>query len=94
MSGIWIRFSALNCRDEELEQSAEAKNSVHCFRQRRRTMSIYTALHNLAIEWHAAREEARTRRMIASLPVEVQKDIGWPDSVVSRTTAGRRDLSH
>ena len=57
-------------------------------------MSIYTALHNLAIEWHAAREEARTRRMIASLPVEVQKDIGWPDSVVSRTTAGRRDLSH
>jgi len=32
--------------------------------------------------------------MIASLPVEVQKDIGWPDSVVSRTTAGRRDLSH
>ena len=41
-------------------------------------MSVYTALHTLASEWRAHREEARTRRIVASLPVEIQKDIGWP----------------
>ena len=43
-------------------------------------MSIYSALSHYAAEWRAARNEARTYRVIGSLPREVQKDIGWPDA--------------
>jgi len=42
-------------------------------------MSIYSALSHFAAEWRIARAEARTYRIIGSLPREVQKDIGWPD---------------
>lgn len=47
-------------------------------------MSIYRSLIDLAAEWRAERDEARTLRMIGSLPREIQKDIGWPDVHVSR----------
>jgi hypothetical protein len=47
-------------------------------------MSVYTALSHLATEWRSAREEARTRRIISSLPAEIQKDIGWPDAQANR----------
>jgi hypothetical protein len=30
------------------------------------------------------RDEARTTRLIASLPRSIQKDIGWPDGYPSR----------
>ena len=53
-------------------------------------MSIYSALSHLAAEWRITREEARTRRAIESLPVELQKDIGWPDSHTIRVAARRR----
>ncbi|MGO4835330.1 hypothetical protein AB4144_24040 [Rhizobiaceae sp. 2RAB30] len=47
-------------------------------------MSIYSALSHFAGEWRAARAEARTSRIIGSLPLEVQKDIGWPDGHPTR----------
>jgi hypothetical protein len=53
-------------------------------------MSVYSALSHLAAEWRSAREEARTRRIIESLPADVQKDIGWPDSQTIRHAARRR----
>ena len=53
-------------------------------------MSVYSALSHLAAEWRTAREEARTRRIIDSLPVEIQKDIGWPDSHAIRLANRRR----
>ena len=53
-------------------------------------MSVYSALSHLAAEWRTAREEARTRRAIESLPKEIQKDIGWPDSHSIRLAARRR----
>jgi hypothetical protein len=56
-------------------------------------MSVYSALSHLAAEWRSAREEARTRRIIGSLPEEIQKDIGWPDSHTIRATARRRSRS-
>ena len=43
-------------------------------------MSVFSALSNLTAELRLAREEARTRRIVNSLPIEIQKDIGWPDS--------------
>lgn len=35
-------------------------------------------------ERRIARENARTYRLVRSLPEEVQKDIGWPDGQQSR----------
>ena len=52
-------------------------------------MSIFSELSHLAAEWRTAREEARTRRIIGSLPMEIQKDIGWPDSHSIRVGARR-----
>jgi hypothetical protein len=53
-------------------------------------MSVYSTLSQLAAEWRIAREEARTRRIVSSLPLEIQKDIGWPDTHTIRTAARRR----
>jgi hypothetical protein len=53
-------------------------------------MSVYSVLSHLAAEWREAREQARTRRIIDSLPAEVQKDIGWPDTHAIREAARRR----
>jgi hypothetical protein len=53
-------------------------------------MSIYTALRELATEWQAARQEARTRAIVNALPPEIQKDIGWPDTVAIRQSARTR----
>lgn len=44
-------------------------------------MSFISALRHYATDWQAARAELRTRRIIDALPLEVQKDIGWPDAV-------------
>ncbi len=44
-------------------------------------MTLYSTLARVAADWRYARSEARTRRIIASLPVEVRKDIGWPDAI-------------
>ena len=44
-------------------------------------MSIYSTLTRFAAEWREARNEALTRQLIAALPSEIQKDIGWPDAL-------------
>lgn len=44
-------------------------------------MSFISTLRHYANDWQAARTEIRTRRIIDALPLEVQKDIGWPDAV-------------
>jgi hypothetical protein len=50
-------------------------------------MSVFSTLSNLAAELRLAREEARTRRIVDSLPIEIQKDIGWPDTFTKRIVA-------
>jgi hypothetical protein len=41
-------------------------------------MSILNAFDRYVTEFRSRREAARTERVISSLPLEVQKDIGWP----------------
>jgi hypothetical protein len=41
-------------------------------------MSILNTFDHYLIGFRTRRDQARTERMIASLPPEVQKDIGWP----------------
>lgn len=42
-------------------------------------MSVLSSLGRLAEHYNAARLRYRTERAIRSLPLEVQKDIGWPE---------------
>jgi hypothetical protein len=45
------------------------------------SMSILLAIGRIATEYHAARARYQTERAILSLPIELQKDIGWPQTV-------------
>lgn len=56
-------------------------------------MSVYSTLSAIASEWRSARDEARTRRIISTLPAEIQKDIGWPIGNASRPLALTSALS-
>lgn len=48
-------------------------------------MSILSTIGRLATEFSAARARYQTERSIGSLPLELQKDIGWPETFDSRT---------
>ena len=43
-------------------------------------MSILSSLGRIATEFRAARARYQTERAIRSLPIELQKDIGWPEA--------------
>ena len=47
-------------------------------------MSILASIGRIAAEFSAARARHQTARTIRSLPVEIQKDIGWPDALETR----------
>ena len=47
-------------------------------------MSILSSIGRLATEFSAARARYQTERAIHALPIELQKDIGWPDVYESR----------
>lgn len=53
-------------------------------------MTIYSTLARVAADWRHARSAARTRRVIAALPVDIRKDIGWPDALENDTRPGAR----
>lgn len=48
-------------------------------------MSILSSIGRLATEFSAARSRYQTERAIHSLPIELQKDIGWPEAADTRT---------
>ena len=43
-------------------------------------MSILSTIGRLAAEYSQARARYLTERSIHALPIELQKDIGWPDA--------------
>ena len=52
-------------------------------------MSWFSKIWHPSEEAIIARENARTYRLIRSLPEEIQKDIGWPDAQDSRRIRGQ-----
>lgn len=44
-------------------------------------MSILSSIGRIATEYSAARTRARTERVLRSLPIELRRDIGWPETV-------------
>lgn len=47
-------------------------------------MSILSTIGRLAAEYNEARVRYLTERSIQALPIELQKDIGWPDTYETR----------
>ena len=54
-------------------------------KKRGNEMSILSSIGRIAAEFSAARARHQTERSIRSLPIELQKDIGWPDAFDSDT---------
>jgi hypothetical protein len=52
-------------------------------------MSILSTIGRLAQDYRRTRRRYHTERQIRSLPLEVQKDIGWPDIVRRDVVATR-----
>lgn len=44
-------------------------------------MSILSAIERIARDYSAVRARYLTERRIHDLPLEIQKDIGWPDAI-------------
>ncbi len=42
-------------------------------------MSILSSIGRIATEFSAARVRYQTERALRALPIELQKDIGWPE---------------
>lgn len=59
-------------------QSARITASGHT--ERKSIMSILSSLSRIAADFSAARARYQTERTIRSLPIELQKDIGWPEA--------------
>ncbi|WP_157016140.1 hypothetical protein [Mesorhizobium xinjiangense] len=43
-------------------------------------MSILSTISHLAVAVRERRSRARTERIIGTLPADIRKDIGWPDT--------------
>jgi hypothetical protein len=52
--------------------------------RKERVMSILSTIGRLAAEYSEARARYLTERSIHALPIELQKDIGWPGAYESR----------
>ncbi|MER9582907.1 hypothetical protein [Mesorhizobium sp. M0276] len=50
-------------------------------------MTILSSIGRIAAEFSAARARYQTERAIRSLPIELQKDIGWPEASDAKTNA-------
>ncbi|PWK69104.1 hypothetical protein [Aminobacter sp. AP02] len=48
-------------------------------------MSILSSIGRIASQLNAAHTRYRSARSISSLPLELQKDIGWPETFDSKT---------
>lgn len=48
-------------------------------------MSILSTIGRITNEFSAARARHQTERTIRALPLELQKDIGWPEAIDSKT---------
>ncbi|MER8966322.1 hypothetical protein NKI25_11415 [Mesorhizobium sp. M0808] len=52
-------------------------------------MSVLSSIGRVAARYSAARARYRSERAILSLPIELRKDIGWPEIVVDAQNSPR-----
>ncbi|MEI8702464.1 hypothetical protein LRP31_12980 [Mesorhizobium mediterraneum] len=56
-------------------------------------MSILSSVGRIATRYSAARARYRSERAILSLPIELRKDIGWPEIVIDPQNSPRIGLA-
>ena len=56
-------------------------------------MSILSSVGRIATSYSAARARYRSERALLSLPIELRKDIGWPEIVVDAQNSRRIAIS-
>jgi hypothetical protein len=56
-------------------------------------MSILSSVGRIANRYSAARARYRSERALLSLPIELRKDIGWPEIVVDAQNRPRIAIS-
>lgn len=60
---------------------------LHGHKQKENAMFILQGISRLATEYSRVRSRYLTERSVRALPLEIQKDIGWPDLQTSRPSA-------
>ncbi|TIM29185.1 MAG: hypothetical protein E5Y63_16500 [Mesorhizobium sp.] len=56
-------------------------------------MSILSSVGRIATRYSAARARYRSERALLALPIELRKDIGWPEIVVDAQNGRRIAIS-
>ncbi|RUV24204.1 MULTISPECIES: hypothetical protein [unclassified Mesorhizobium] len=56
-------------------------------------MSILSSVGRIATRYSAARARYRSERALLSLPIELRKDIGWPEIVIDAQNSPRIGLA-
>ncbi|RWK41107.1 hypothetical protein [Mesorhizobium sp.] len=56
-------------------------------------MSILSSVSRIATRYSAARARYRSERALLSLPIELRKDIGWPEIVIDAQNSRRIAIS-
>jgi hypothetical protein len=87
VKGIEAAETSSHSRDRplfETEKAFEQRDLTVLATEKGSAMSILSTISRLAHEYSEARARYLTERSIGSLPVELQKDIGWPDAYESR----------
>ena len=52
-------------------------------------MSVFSSIGRIATRYAATRARHRSQRELLSLPIELRKDIGWPEIVIDAETGPR-----
>jgi hypothetical protein len=63
----------------QLRRSTGVQAGISGQSRKENEMSILSSIGRIAIEYNAARTRYQTERAIRALPIELQKDIGWPE---------------
>jgi hypothetical protein len=56
-------------------------------------MSILSSIGRIATHYSATRARYRSQRALLSLPIELRKDIGWPEIVIDAQNSPRIGLA-
>ncbi|CCV15801.1 hypothetical protein [Mesorhizobium sp. STM 4661] len=56
-------------------------------------MSILSSIGRIATRYSATRARYRSERALLSLPIELRKDIGWPEIIVDAQNSPRIGLA-
>jgi hypothetical protein len=76
------------CNRHEMQLKQKRRNQLtvwHPPAPKEKEMSILSSIGRIATEFSAARARYQTERAIHSLPIELQKDIGWPEASDAKT---------